>query len=561
MQITLVYDASAAAAPAGFATALAAAADYLDAMIVNPITVSIGVGYGEFDGEPLGDALGEGGPAAGTHLTYAQVASELAANASVAATLLAADPTGGSTLFVSAALEKAWGLIPADAGGIDGIVGFSSTAPFDDDPSAPVAAGEYDFFADAMHELTHALGRVVGDTPLGLFGYSAPGTLALASGEAAYFSTDGGAVDLATYDTVSDPSDWTASYGPDAFDTNSNTGVPEPISPTDLTELGAMGFDVDPSLAQSTGIEMTIEQGGQWITTAPGDSTVVTDGSSGGNVVVSEGNDAVVGGAGPITVLGANPGGSLQVVLGSGSALVFSEESATIALGTGPGTIVGDGGSLSVTGPVAAGGADTIFGGSSGLVSVSGGAANLLFVGGSGASAVTVGGGAAFAGSGASTLIATAANTTLAGGLGSDQLTALAGGDILAAGAGNETLNGSVAGAPDTMFGGSGNDLIELGNANAVFVGNAGACTVVAGAGDVTMWVGAAPDTFQFSAGSAGGTDLINGFRPGTDRLVLPGYGLPAAVAAQNGSTVIALADGTQITLAGVMMSNLTQAS
>ena len=47
MQINLIYDFSTSSAPAGFFSAMAAAAEYLDNLITNNITVNIQVGWGE----------------------------------------------------------------------------------------------------------------------------------------------------------------------------------------------------------------------------------------------------------------------------------------------------------------------------------------------------------------------------------------------------------------------------------------------------------------------------------------------------------------------------------
>ena len=61
MQINLIYDSSTSSAPAGFFSAMAAAAQYLDNLITNNITVNIQVGWGEAGGQSLGGALGDGG--------------------------------------------------------------------------------------------------------------------------------------------------------------------------------------------------------------------------------------------------------------------------------------------------------------------------------------------------------------------------------------------------------------------------------------------------------------------------------------------------------------------
>ena len=56
MQINFVYDTSVDSAPVGFQAALAAVAQYLDALIINPISLTIQVGWGEVGGTPITDA-------------------------------------------------------------------------------------------------------------------------------------------------------------------------------------------------------------------------------------------------------------------------------------------------------------------------------------------------------------------------------------------------------------------------------------------------------------------------------------------------------------------------
>ena len=67
MELNLIYDGSVAAAPAAFKTAITFAADFLRSLILNPITVNIQVGYGEYDNGalPIGDNLSSGGALSG----------------------------------------------------------------------------------------------------------------------------------------------------------------------------------------------------------------------------------------------------------------------------------------------------------------------------------------------------------------------------------------------------------------------------------------------------------------------------------------------------------------
>lgn len=259
MQIDFAYDPSVANAPVGFTTGLAAAAAYLDALITNPITVTIRVGWGENDGSPIpAGELASGGPTNGSGMSYGTLKAELArvattpADQSVVANLPAADPTGGGNFFVASALEKAWGALPAASPGIDGSIGFSGSYRFTFDPNARAQPGLYDFIGIAEHEITHALGRFAGlqyspgwYSPMDLVRYAAPGALALARGEASYFSIDGGRTALLPFDPspTGDPGDWASSVPGDPFG-YSLPGQAEPMSATDITMMDVLGYNV-----------------------------------------------------------------------------------------------------------------------------------------------------------------------------------------------------------------------------------------------------------------------------------------------------------------------------
>ena len=59
------------------------------------------------------------------------------------------DPTGGRAFRMSNAEAKALGLRAANAAGIDGWVGFNSTAGYTFDPNNRAVAGEFDFIGVA----------------------------------------------------------------------------------------------------------------------------------------------------------------------------------------------------------------------------------------------------------------------------------------------------------------------------------------------------------------------------------------------------------------------------
>ena len=108
------------------------------------------------------------------------------------------------------------------------------------------------------------------------------------------------------------------------------------------------------------------------------------------------------------------------------------------------------------------------------------------------------------------------------------------------------------AGQP-AAYGGAGNDVFFTGTGDMTIVEGAGSDVVSFGAGNASVFGGAGTDLYAFSQGSAGGNDVISGFKVGTDQIGLYGYD-PSTVQTQStgGNTTLSLADGTQITLLGV---------
>ena len=259
--INVVYDSSVSKAPAGFMTEVNAAVQYLESQINDPITITIAVGYGEVGGVALGSgALGE----SETYLTsysYAQLANAMkadatsASDASAIASLLATNPTGNGTFWVSTAEAKALGLAPSGTS-TDGYVGFSSSANiFDYNNADGVTAGQYDFYGVVLHELTEVMGRQTMDgqsfagtpgyEPLDLFHYSAPGVQTFSGTQPGYFSADGGTTNLANFNTNpgGDFGDWA---GPtlDAMNAFGTPGVIEPMTSADITAMDVLGWNL-----------------------------------------------------------------------------------------------------------------------------------------------------------------------------------------------------------------------------------------------------------------------------------------------------------------------------
>ncbi len=257
--INLLWDAKALAAPAAFRSAIGYAAQYLQSLITNPVTINITVGYGEVAGSSMGlGVLGAAGPTQGIGQTYAQFRNYLATHVTSATmqtivnNMLAADPSKGGSIYVASAEEKALGLLSGTSTAIDGTMGFAADPNgtlFTYDPNNRAVAGKYDLIGVAEHELSHALGRIaMGGTygnwisALDVFRYAAPGVHAPNAGGNAYFSIDNGNTNLNWFANSSDLGDWASSAGNDANNAYSNGGVVNQFTQTDIAELNALGF-------------------------------------------------------------------------------------------------------------------------------------------------------------------------------------------------------------------------------------------------------------------------------------------------------------------------------
>ena len=301
MTFHLIFDAAADAAPASFRTGIEAAAKLLSQSIQNQITVNLNIDYsGTGDGAkgkpdnaqfvsyaPIAaaDIGGIIGAVAGT--VYAPVVGTLVGGVlgTVAGGVL--DLTGltddilpstfrqnirddlinssGSNLaailpnvqsshliqgapFVSVANAqlKLFGLLDAnDTSTDDGSATFTTDIPPDE------------LVGVALHELTHAIGRVpFGPEPdiFDLFRFSSPGQLVFdgtsnpsptSPAPVSYFSLDGGTTKLADYGTTSDPSDFlnTGVQGAtDAFNEKFDANTNQYLTSIDLLQLEAIGF-------------------------------------------------------------------------------------------------------------------------------------------------------------------------------------------------------------------------------------------------------------------------------------------------------------------------------
>src|ERR1700694_4022812 len=239
----LLFDAAAMAAPASFRAGIQQAASILTAAISDKITVNIKIDYSGTGG---GAAAG---PDNGFYESYSSVRTDLINNATPGDTTFNALPSGSSVqgqsnVAVWNAELKLWGLLGASDTTTD-----DGSATFATDINSNLLVGV------ALHELTHALGRVPYGPPYGsspdifdLFRFTSPGTQLIAGGNtapAAYFSVDGGNTKLADFGQSSDPSDFLNSgvQGPnDPFNEYYTYATSQSLTAVDKELLDALGF-------------------------------------------------------------------------------------------------------------------------------------------------------------------------------------------------------------------------------------------------------------------------------------------------------------------------------
>ena len=334
-----------------------------------------------------------------------------------------------------------------------------------------------------------------------------------------------------------------------------------------LAFLGADGS----ATVQGAGGDLDASGGSGRLTAFAGSgSSTLVGGSAGGNLLAGGAGNATLvgaaGGAGDLLMAGAGAttafagGGRNTVFGGAGTAMLVSGDGddllvagsgpSVIYTGTGSDTVWGSPSSVAQTVVVAGAGlalvagglgADTLYGGT-GQATLAGGAGAQLLVGGAG-------GTLAFAGSGADTVFGGPAGsaTTVVGG-------ATAALVVLQAGA--ATVQAGSAG--DTVYGGTGGAVIETGAGPTQVVLSAAstvADTVGFGSGNATVAGGGAADSYVFGEALGGVLDVICGFRPGVDRLVLSAPQRDAALAgAHDGSVglVLPLGEGGSVVLQGL---------
>ena len=239
-KINLVYDAAAMAAPAYFRTAIERAAAIIQAACTDNITLNFTVDISGTGGYAYA------GPSAGQFVNYSTVTSLLKSRASSGDISFDSLPAGSSVQGKSSVAVwnselKALGLLnPNDTTTNDGSIGFAS----DINPDLIIGV--------ALHEITHAMGRVpYGPNPgiFDLFRFTAPGVRlfegSVPATVASYFSIDNGVTKLADYGKNSDPSDFLnigVQGSNDAFNEYYTPTTTQDLSSVDLKQLSVLGY-------------------------------------------------------------------------------------------------------------------------------------------------------------------------------------------------------------------------------------------------------------------------------------------------------------------------------
>jgi hypothetical protein len=322
--INLEYDQNASMnAPQSWFDSMQAAANALDAAFVDNITINIAVGYGEFLGGALpnqntseGNIDYQGNDGSGFTVTYQQLRNLLISHATSSDDQTAvnnlpntATLQGQGTFQIGSAQAKALGLLAGNNGALDGAIGMG-TQFF----GASV-------FNAALHELTHAMGRIAGDS-LDIFRFNEDNSLNHVFGMAipatpAYFSIDGGHTNLADFGVNSDPGDFFNGGVQDGGSQNQSQQDPFDetvgligLSSVDLTIMDVLGFTrvpPPPPPPGPPGPSRPVARAGDF--NGDGRSDVLFQNSSGATWEWQLSSNQIIASNGP-----GNPGSSWHVV-------------------------------------------------------------------------------------------------------------------------------------------------------------------------------------------------------------------------------------------------------
>ncbi len=273
MLINVTYDASvtSSASSAQIQTAFNAAAQYIQNLYTNNITINLVVYWGSFGPFSGGVGFGSSNTRFIGTFTYPTLTNALrsarttAADSNAVASLPASDPIASNAWYLPRAEAKALGLgLSANDTNVDGSVGFGTSYNFTFDPTNRAVAGKYDFIAVAEHEITEVMGRVTYDLstvfiPYDLFRFTNNGARSFNINAAGtYFSTDNGATAARFFNPNSgagDVTDWLPSGSSDCCDYQIASGLKSVLSFADMTALDVIGYKLNYTLPRLAGLK------------------------------------------------------------------------------------------------------------------------------------------------------------------------------------------------------------------------------------------------------------------------------------------------------------------
>ena len=276
MNINVTYDASVTSATnsAQIQTGFNAAAQYIQNLYTNNITINITVYWGSYGPFAGGVGFGSSDTTFVGTFTYAALTNALRnsrttlSDSNAVASLPATDPIDGNLWWLPRAEAKALGLgspnVQANDSNLDGSVGFGTNFNFTFDPTNRAISGKYDFIAVAEHEITEVMGRVYFDlsttfVPYDLFRFSGPGVRTFSTtAPSVYFSVDNGVTNLRNFNPVQssgDLTDWALSGAADCCDYQIGSAKKPVLSFADMTALDVIGYKLNYSTPKLAGVK------------------------------------------------------------------------------------------------------------------------------------------------------------------------------------------------------------------------------------------------------------------------------------------------------------------